>query len=71
MADLLSIPSKSIPFHYRGYTATLTFERSSKLWLWEFVNVVETKFRGRAKTIDDARKAVRNQIDIIIGPGPT
>lgn len=69
MADLLSIPSKSIPFHYRGYVATLTFERSSKVWLWEFVNVVETKFRGRAKTIDDARKAVRNQIDIIIGPG--
>lgn len=69
MAELLSIAAKSIPYRYRGYVATLTYHRDDKLWHWEFTNVVETKFKGKSKTIDDARKQVQKHVDILIGPG--
>ena len=69
MAELLSIPTKSVPYTYRGYVATLTYNRDDKLWHWEFENVVRTVFRGRAPTIDLARKQVENNVNILIGPG--
>lgn len=71
MAELLQIASKSIPFHYRGYVATLSYHRDDKMWHWEFKNIVETVFRGKSKDIDAARKEVKKHVDILIGPGST